>query len=39
MLLGMKTRVGRKNHVLKGVQIPQGELAIFGVVRPIEKAL
>ena len=30
MLFWIKTRVGPRNHVLDGVQIPQGEGAIFG---------
>jgi len=31
------TRVGPRNYVLNGVQIPQREGAIFGVVQTIQK--
>jgi len=32
ILFGRLTHVGLRNHILHGVQIPQGEAAIFGVV-------
>jgi len=39
MPLWMKTWVGLRNHVLDGVQIPQGEGAIFGGCPGHSKAL
>ena len=37
MPFGKPVHVGQRNHVLDGVQIHQGERAIFGVVWPVKK--
>jgi len=37
MPFGRLTRAGPRNHLWDGIQIPQEDGAIFGVVRPIKK--
>jgi len=37
MPFGMLSRVGLRNHVLDRSPDPRWEMAIFGVIRPIEK--